>query len=67
MALTIAQAAQPILDFRNAKTESLNRVTVDFADQTKQRVLQNVSEGNQLASNALAAINGRGSNINISA
>jgi hypothetical protein len=30
-------------------------------------VLQNVSEGNQLASNALAAINGRGSNINISA
>lgn len=67
MALTISQATKPILDFRNAKNESLNRVTVDFADQTKQRVLKQVSEGNQIAGNSLAAINGRGSNINISA
>lgn len=67
MALTIAQATKPILDFRNAKNESLNRVTVDFADQTKQRVLKQVSEGNQIAGNSLAAINGRGNNINISA
>ncbi|MBL8807657.1 MAG: hypothetical protein JNN22_12490 [Rhodospirillales bacterium] len=67
MALTIAQATKPILDFRNAKNDSLNRVTVDFADQTKQRVLKQVSEGNQIAGNSLAAINGRGNNINISA
>lgn len=67
MALTISSAAQPILDFRNAKTETFNDVTTDFADRTKQRVLTQVSQGNQIASNALAAINGRGSNVDISA
>ena len=67
MALTISQAAKPILDFRNAKTETFNNVTADFADQTKQRVLTQVSQGNQIAGNSLAAINGRGTNIDISA
>ena len=67
MALTITQAAKPILDFRNAKNDTFNDVTADFADRTKQSVLTQVSQGNQSASNALAAINGRGSNVDISA
>ncbi len=67
MALTISQATQPVLDFRNAKTEQLNRVSIEVADETRQQTLQAVSQGNQIASNSTAVLSGRGSSIDFQA
>jgi hypothetical protein len=67
MAASISQAAAPVIDFRNQKTAAFRDVTEQFAQNYQSQVLQGVSQGNEIASNSIASIQGRGSKLNISA
>lgn len=67
MAASISDATRPVLDFRNAKNDAQNSVTSDANEQRTQRTLASVSQGNELASNSIAILQGRGQNVSISA
>jgi hypothetical protein len=55
------------LDFRNAKNEAQNSVTSDANERRTERTLSGVAQGNELASNSIAVLQGRGQSVNISA
>lgn len=67
MAASISDATKPVLDFRNAKNDAQNSVTADINEQRTQQTLSGVAQGNEQASNSIAILQGRGSNVNISA
>lgn len=67
MAGTISEAAAPVIDFRNQKTAAFRNVTEQFAERTQSEVLQGVAQGNEIASNSTAGLQGRGARLNISA
>lgn len=67
MAASISDATRPILDFRNAKNDAQNSVTIDANEQRTQQTLAGVSQGNEIASNSIAILQGRGQNVSISA
>jgi hypothetical protein len=67
MAATISQAAQPVIDFRNQKTAAFRDVTEKFAENYQGQILKGVAQGNEIASNSIASLQGRGAKLNISA
>jgi hypothetical protein len=67
MAASISDATKPVLDFRNAKNEAQNSVTSDANERRTERTLSGVAQGNELASNSIAILQGRGQSVNISA
>ena len=67
MAGSISQAATPVIDFRNQKTAALLDVSQKFSERTQNEILQNVAQGNEIASNSTAVLQGRGGRVDISA
>lgn len=67
MAGTISEAAAPVIDFRNQKTAAFRGVTEDFGERYQGQILQGVAQGNEIASNSIASLQGRGARLNITA
>jgi hypothetical protein len=67
MAGSISEAAAPVIDFRNQKTAAFRSVTEQFGERYEGQVLQGVAQGNEIASNSIASLQGRGARLNISA
>jgi hypothetical protein len=67
MAASISDATKPVLDFRNAKNDAQNSVTQSANESRTQQTLSGVAQGNELASNSIAILQGRGQSVNLSA
>ena len=67
MAGSISEAAAPIIDFRNQKSAAFRNVSEDFSERYQGQVLQGVAQGNEIASNSTAGLQGRGARLDISA
>ncbi|MCA3248325.1 MAG: hypothetical protein ACKOEE_08605 [Tagaea sp.] len=65
MAGSISQAAAPVIDFRNQKTAALLDVSQQYSQRTETEVLRGVAQGNEIASNSTAVLQGRGGRVDI--
>jgi hypothetical protein len=67
MAGSISEAAASVIDFSSQKSAAFRNVTEEFSERYQGQVLQGIAQGNGIASNSIALLQGRGGRVDISA
>lgn len=65
MAGSITQAAAPVIDFNTQKRAAQRDVSQQYTDRTETEVLRGVAQGNEIASNSIAVLQGRGGRVDV--